>query len=125
MAVSNIKKSEIKYHSNVEEYLPYACHFDEETILTKNGELIQVIKITGFNFETVKEIEKDNSNLRDLIRKTIKKNITKDEFAVWIHTLRRKRDISIEQGHEEGFSKQLNHEWVVRNNWKHQFLKKK
>lgn len=122
MAVSNLKKSEKKYHSDVEEYLPYACHFDEETILTKNGELMQVIKITGFNFETIKEGSEGLSPLRQIIRESIRKNIDHDEYAIWINTLRRKRDISAGGQYEEGFSKQLNEAWAIRNDWKSQFM---
>ncbi len=40
--------SEIKLEAPVPDYIPYACHYNADTILTKNGELIQIIKITGF-----------------------------------------------------------------------------
>ncbi|HCR86443.1 MAG TPA: hypothetical protein DIV86_07170 [Alphaproteobacteria bacterium] len=123
MAFSNLKKSEKKYHSDVAEYLPYACHFDEETILTKNGELMQVIKITGFNFETIREDGDSNSSpLRQIIRESIKKNLNGEEYAIWLHTLRNKRDISTGGLYAEGFCKQMHEAWAIRNDLKSQFV---
>ena len=46
---NNIKK--IAGRTNLypnEEFFPYACYFDKRTILTQNGELLQVIKIPSF-----------------------------------------------------------------------------
>lgn len=122
MPVADLKRSEKKYHSDVEEFLPYACHYDDETILTKNGELMQVIKITGFNFETIKEDGQEDISIREVVRDTIKNNIKTGDYAIWLHTIRRKIDISAEGEYEEGFAKNLNHEWSVRNSWNNQFV---
>lgn len=122
MSVTNKKKSELKYHNDVEEYVPYAGHYDEETIVTKNGELMQVIKVTGFAFETIKESEEGLSPLREIIRESIKKNFETSNFAFWIHTLRRKRDISCEGDYRQDFCSGLNDKWTKRNNWDEQFV---
>ena len=29
------------------DFVPYQCHFDAHTLLTKNGELMQIVKIAG------------------------------------------------------------------------------
>ncbi len=32
-----------------EDFLPYVCNYDKETILTKNGELLKIIRVTGLS----------------------------------------------------------------------------
>lgn len=122
MAVGNLKKSERKYQSEVEEFIPYAAHYDEDTIITKNGELMEVIKITGFNFETIREGEDNISPLRAIIRETIMKHVGTNEVAVWIHTMRRKRNIATSGDIEQGFCKDLHDNWVGRNGWDKQYV---
>ncbi len=122
MAENTTKKSELKYHNDVEEFIPYTAYFDEETIITKNGELMQVIKVTGFSFETIEEEEKEKANLRSIIRKSITDNFKTSNFAFWFHTLRRKRDISCGGSFENEFSDDLNKKWTKRNNWNEQFV---
>ena len=70
-------------------FIPYAIHYDENTILTKNGELIQCIKISTFllkNSETL-----SNKDLRDLIRGILKDYLATG-YAVWVHTARFKKN---------------------------------
>jgi type IV secretion system protein VirB4 len=116
------RKSEERYQSNADDFIPYACHFDEQTLLTKNGELVQIIKVTGFNFETVKSGDDTKLDLREELRKAILDNIPDDSYAFWIHTVRRKRDISSGGIYQKGFSKTLNESWIKRNDWNNQYV---
>ena len=68
--------------------LPFVCHYDPNTILTKNGELMRVIRIVGFNHEAVSS---ELVNLRETVRDALSKYIKTNEFALWIHTIRRKK----------------------------------
>jgi type IV secretion system protein VirB4 len=68
------------------ELIPYACHYSPDTLLTKNGELVQVIKLT--NSGGIGDHE-----FRELIRETIKNNIDPSKFAVWVHTVRSKKEV--------------------------------
>ncbi len=122
MGLGNNKKSELKYHTDVEEFIPYAAHFDEETIITKNGELLQIIKLTGFASEAIKEEKDGVTSLRTLIREAIKKKIKTDDFAFWIHTIRRQKDISTGGAYPEGFAKELNEKWIEKHGWRTQFV---
>jgi type IV secretion system protein VirB4 len=121
MAVEIKKRSEQKYHSDVEEFVPYASHFDEETLLTKNGELLQTIKVTGYNFETISE-GGEARPLRELVREAIKNNLDTDKFAVWIHTIRREADISTGGSFKQKFSRDLNEKWIEKNGWRTEFI---
>ena len=74
------------------EFIPYACHYSPETILTKNGELIQFIKISDSSGSTDHEF-------RQALRKAINSCIDPSKYAVWIHTVRSK---SAMKGYDEG-----------------------
>ncbi len=100
-------------------FIPFVCHFDPNTILTKNGELMQVVKVTGFNHES---IDSDLVNLRETLRDSMERNIKTDNFAVWLHTIRRKKDISLDGGFQDYFSKNLDEDWNKANDWQNQFV---
>ena len=73
-----------------EDFLPYVCHYDESTILTKNGELLQTIRITGFSSTSVVS---EIVSLRDSVREAILESIPDKGVALWFHTIRRKKNI--------------------------------
>ena len=102
-----------------ENFIPFVCHYDPQTILTKNGELLQVIRITGFNHES---IGSELVNLRETVRDAISKNIKTNNFALWLHTVRRKKDIAPSGTYEDYFSEKLNDDWNKKNNWQNQFV---
>lgn len=82
----NVRDNEEKVEVRGQEFVPYACHYDSHTIITKNGELMQVIKID----EPATDIN-TGKPLRDGIRESIKSAVKTDDFAFWIHTVRRKK----------------------------------
>lgn len=83
------------------DFIPYACHYDEETILTKQGELLKIIKLEDYS-------SVDNySDLRTEIRKSISKNINSLYFTVWIHTVRKRNKLSLKWNKTEDFSDKL------------------
>ena len=107
----------------LEDFIPYACHFNKDTILTKNGELLKVIKITGFNFESVNKNEEKLLDIRTSIRTAIRASIKTNNFAIWIHTIRRRKNLSpsIEDDFDNAFCKILSKRWIKRNNWSHKY----
>ncbi len=117
-----LKKSEGKLidHEVIEQdFVPYSCHIDPHTLLTKNGELLQIIKITGFAFEA---LTNDIRDLRQTIRDAIRASVNSTDFAVCIHTVRRAADIRPEGEYPEDFSRVLNAAWVEHNGWDNQYL---
>ena len=65
-----------------EDFIPYVCHYDKNTILTKNGELLQIIRITGFSDDSIMS---EVVSLRDNIRDSIVDHIKENKFAFWFH----------------------------------------
>ena len=98
------RTNEERIEAYVEEFIPYACHFDDHTLLTKNGELMQVIKVTGFNFETVGHKAKEASDLRETLRQTIQKTFKTNKFALWLHTVRQKKNLATGGEYPEDFA---------------------
>lgn len=100
------------------DFVPYSCLFDPNTILTKNGELIQIVKITGFTYEVITNEEAD---LRQVIRRAVAASINTNEYAVWFHTLRRKKRLSPDGNYPDEFSHTLHEAWKNRNEWDRKF----
>ena len=69
------------------DFIPYSCHFNSNAILTKNKELLQVIRVGGFSFETADDedvdIKKDLLNL-------LFKGFQTGGFLLYLHTIRRR-----------------------------------
>lgn len=87
------------------DFIPYACHYDEETILTKQGELLKIIKLEDYS-------SVDNyGDLRTEIRKSISKNIKSLYFTVWIHTVRKLNKLSLQWNKTSDFSDHLHSTW--------------
>ena len=110
---------DIRLEVPVPDFTPYACHYDPNTILTKNGELIQTIKITGFTYERVGGEKLD---LRDMVRKGIKESINASKYAVWFHTVRRKTNLTPEGRYSEIFPKYVNDSWNYLHDWQNQYV---
>ncbi|MDG1286098.1 MAG: hypothetical protein P8P30_00875 [Rickettsiales bacterium] len=100
-------------------FCPYACHVDPHTILTKNGELLQTLKIVGFTYE---DIAQENENLRDVIRTAITQSILTTDYAIWLHTIRRKASLKPKGDYPADFSKVLNGMWGELKDWEHQYV---
>lgn len=104
------------------DFVPYVCHYDPNTILTKNGELMTVIRVTGFSSTSaISEI----MSLRDAVRRAILGNVKSDKFAFWFNTIRRKKDITPdvkEGGFSNYFSSKLNESWVQSNKFDDQYI---
>ncbi|NBX53318.1 MAG: hypothetical protein EBT63_06705 [Proteobacteria bacterium] len=102
-----------------EDFIPYSVHYDKKTILTKNGELMQIIRIVGFNNTS---IFADLISLREAVRDAIRENIKQTNFALWFSTIRRKKNISPKGDFKEFFSKDINQIWEQKNNLQNDFV---
>lgn len=112
-------QEEKKFEVAAEEFIPYAIHYDSNTLLTKNGELLQVIKIVGFNYEN---IGGEKITLRRAVRRAIQQSIKSNNFALWIHTIRRRRNLNPGGEHPYDFSWELNMSWRMMHDWDHKFV---
>lgn len=105
---SNGQKSNLASIKTIDgDFIPYACHYDDSTILTKNGNLLQVIKIEDYSIDMAQE----GKDLRSEIRSAIAKNIDTSEFAIWVHTVRKRNNLSLSWENKGDFSDELHNSW--------------
>ena len=104
------------------DFVPYACHYDPNTLITKNGEILQTIKITGFVHEqVVDETSEDDSDLRARIREAVLTCVDSTKYSVWVHTVRRKTSLKTDGEYKRDFSGYLNQFWNNKNDWENKF----
>lgn len=99
--------------------VPFACHYNDNTILTKNGELIQVLKIVGLSAEQNESI---SNGLREIVRKSIIDSIHDSDVALWVHTIRRKKNLDPGGRYINEFSRKLHNFWCAKNFWKDKYV---
>ncbi len=115
------KKAKVEFsRENIDSpCIPYACHYDKDTLLTKNGELMQLIKVEGYSKELTQYY---NSDLRAIIRKAIMDNITDHKFAVYFHTIRSKHNLDSVNYYSWTFAKDTHDGWAKKNHWKDKYV---
>ena len=92
-------------------HLPYARHVDDVTIETRDGLLIQTIRLGGLLFETA---DTDELNYRAELREAMLKTIGSSRFAVYHHVVRRRAEAVLEARFPDEFSRKLDARWHAR-----------
>ncbi len=110
--VKPAKEKITKYETSAGHFIPYKCHWNSDTVFSHKEELIRVIKIKGFAFETADDIDVD---LKKNARNNLFKGMSTGGFSMYFHTIRRK-----EKGFPDGdmpdvFSDRVNREWGARH----------
>jgi type IV secretion system protein VirB4 len=113
-------------HSSLHEFIPYDCHINPHTLLTKNGELLQTIKIasntSGLDYEGGNTDEHmANINVREIVRRALMENVTSPKCSFWIHTMRKRKNISYSTPMAGGFDAYVHDRWQQKNAWKYQY----
>lgn len=93
-------------------FIPYDSHFDSETILTKNNELLQVIQVDGFSFETADDEDLD---MKKNVRNSLLKSLANGNYAMWFHTIRRRKAAYPEGRMPHGFPDLLDRQWKSKH----------
>ena len=88
--------------------LPYARHVDDLTLQTRDGLLVQVIKVEGFPFETADD---DELNYRKQVRETLLKSVASSRLAIYHHVVRRPVTPRLSPVETDPFSKALDEAW--------------
>jgi type IV secretion system protein VirB4 len=71
-------------------YIPYLHHWNKNTIITKNNELLQVIKVSGYSFETADDEDLD---IKKHMLNMLFKGISSGGYSLYFHTIRRKTGV--------------------------------
>lgn len=105
-----------------EEFIPCAFHYDSHTLMTKNGELMQILRITanqdGIDYESP---EPGVLSLRDALRRVINETVPSNRYGFWFHTLRRRQPIRYAPVFHEPFASELHQAWQRSRRWQHSY----
>lgn len=112
--------------NNLYEFIPYDCHINPHTLLTKNGEVLQTIRIdsntSGLDYEGGHtDGDMANINVREIVRRALMGNVTNSKVSFWIHTMRKRKNISYSTPMEGGFDAYVHDRWQQKNAWKYQY----
>lgn len=111
-AVKPAKEKVAKYEVSAAHFIPYRCHYNSNTILTDKEELIRVIKIKGFAFETADDVDVD---LKKNARNNLFKGMATGNLSLYFHTVRRKEKGFPDGEMPDGFSRRVNEEWAAKH----------
>ncbi|MBN8828124.1 MAG: hypothetical protein J0H68_05405 [Sphingobacteriia bacterium] len=117
--LKNNKLNQFKLELPSSDFIPYACHINPRTILTKNGDIFQSIKIVGFSDQL---LNSEGIDIRDKIRQTILSHIDSKNFAIWFHTIRTRRNIDPGGFYPFKFTKILHNLWNKKNYWDDKYI---
>ena len=69
-------------------FIPYLAHYDGETLLTEDDQLVQIIKLEGLAFQTRDEEELKRQKR---FRNRLVRSIAKSDLGVTVHVVRRRQ----------------------------------
>ena len=91
-------------------FLPYTRHVDASTLATKNGELLQIVQLAGYPFETADDATRDG--LKDT-RNTLTLALASSRHILYHHLVR--REVPADLGGEfTGFAAAVDAAWQRR-----------
>ncbi|PNX46578.1 MAG: type IV secretion system protein VirB4 [Thermoplasmata archaeon M8B2D] len=122
MKIQALKAPKQKYLNSefsASEYIPYKCHWNQNTIMLKDDSLMRVIKITGFSFETADD---EDIDIKKQGRNNLLKGMASGNFALWFHTIRR-REKAFPAGEMTNiFTEKVNEQWKVKHDDERTFV---
>lgn len=100
-------------------FIPYEHHWDKETIITRNKELLQIIKIEGFSFETADD---DVVDMKKMVRNSLYKSMADGTFSMWFNTIRRKQSAFPGGELPRGFARYVDEKWRKKHHTRATFV---
>ena len=92
-------------------HLPYARHVDDVTLETRDGLLMQTIRLGGLLFETA---DTEDLNYRAELRDAMLKAVGSSRFAIYHHVVRRRAEATLDARFPDEFSRNLDARWSER-----------
>lgn len=104
-------------------FIPYDTYWNKNTVLTKNHDLLQIIEVNGFFFETADdedlEIQKD-------LRNSMLRGLSSPDMTYYTHLIRRKEkaypDDYYDANMPEGFASYLDNKWAKKHQQQQAFV---
>lgn len=97
-------------------FIPFKAHWNDNTVITNNNDLLQVVKISGFSFETADDEDLD---IRKSVRNMLFKGMASGQIGLYFHMHRRKEkpygDDYASVDMPDGFATYLDRKWVDKH----------
>lgn len=91
--------------------LPYARHYDDATLITRDGQLVQFLHLRGLPFETA---DADELNYRKSVRDGVLRAIATPRLSLYHHVIRRQVSPQLEGRFANRFARLLDAGWRAR-----------
>ncbi|MDC0857302.1 VirB4 family type IV secretion/conjugal transfer ATPase [Rickettsiales bacterium] len=104
---------------SVASFIPYKSHFTSDSILLKNMDMMKVIKIKGFSFETADDFDLNN---KKELRNSLFKGMGQGSFIMNFYTIRKRQEAFPGGDMPNLFASYTNEEWRMRHGDKHTFV---
>ena len=88
--------------------LPYAGHLDDHTVITRGGDLIQMIQVDGVAFETA---DSETLNHMAAVRDVVMRGIANSNLMLYCHVIRRQVTAELSGAQPDGFVRDLDDAW--------------
>ena len=93
----------------VANHIPYTRHVDEETLRTKDGMFLSIIRIDGFCHQTA---DQDDIDMEAASRNTLLRALADSRFAIYSHIVRRRIPPKIDGKITLDFCRQLDERYM-------------
>lgn len=97
--------------ASIGDRLPYARHIDDLTLITRDGQLLQVIQLDGLAFETSDDQE---LTYRKHMREILLRSAASSRIIIYHHLIRRQVEPKSEPVRSDPFSQALDQAWRDR-----------
>jgi type IV secretion system protein VirB4 len=101
------------------DFIPYWCHFNSSTILTKNKDFVIFIKVDGFSFETADDEDVES---KKEIRNNMFKGLSGGKFTINSYTARKKHSAYPNGNFDDPFCKMVDLEWRDRHEMDYTYI---
>ena len=100
-------------------FIPYLAHYDGETLLTEDDQLVQIIKLEGLAFQT-----RDEADLKrqKRFRNRLVRSIAKSDLGVTVHLVRRRHFEYPDGAFPNRFCAELDAAWRRRHEQAEQYV---
>jgi len=88
--------------------LPYVGHLDDHTMMTRSGDLIQMIQVDGVAFETA---DSETLNHMAAVRDVVMRGIANSNLILYCHVIRRQVTADLSGAQPDGFVRDLDDAW--------------
>lgn len=99
---------QLKKEVSCARFIPYTCHVDANTVKTKDGDYVQVLKVAGIAHETA---DTDQLNAWHNLRNTLYRSLQNQNCSVWTTIIRHESQAYPEGDYLAGFSDELNQKY--------------